>query len=93
MFVVTFCPFNIECNRGLRSMIFYDELVILECDSCHSLSCYFFRYPNLMRHQTGSLFESLLQGVIVGAVVSRGHCWSSCFKGSLFEQLAQRIII
>ena len=29
MFVVTFCPSNIECNRGLRSMVFYDELVIL----------------------------------------------------------------
>jgi len=52
MFVVTFCPFNIECNRGLRSMIFYDELVILECDSRHSLSRYFFRYPNLIRHHT-----------------------------------------
>ena len=45
MFVVSFCPFNIECKRGIRSMrsmIFYDELVILECDSRHSLSCYFF---------------------------------------------------
>ena len=42
MFAVTFCPFNIECSRGLRSMIFYDELVILECDSRHSLLCYFF---------------------------------------------------
>ena len=52
MFVVTFCLFNIGCNRGLRSMIFYGELVILECDSRHSLSCYFFRYPNLIRHQT-----------------------------------------
>ena len=44
MFAVTtanICHFNIECNRGLRSMIFYDELVILECDSRHSLSCYF----------------------------------------------------
>ena len=55
MFVVTFCPFNIECNRGLRSMIFYDELVILECDSRYSLSCYFFRYPNLIRHQTNTI--------------------------------------
>ena len=33
-------------------MIFYGELVILECDSRHSMSCYFFRYPNLIRHQT-----------------------------------------
>ena len=38
MFVVIFCPFNMECNRGLRSMIFYDELVILECESRHSFS-------------------------------------------------------
>ena len=52
MFVVTFCPFNIECNRGLRSMISYDELFILECDSRHSLSYYFFRYSNLIRHYT-----------------------------------------
>ena len=43
---------KIECNRGFRSMIFYHELVILECDSRHSLSCYFFRYPNLIRHPT-----------------------------------------
>ena len=33
--------FNIECYRGLRSMIFYDELVMLECVSRHSLSCFF----------------------------------------------------
>ena len=52
MFVVIFCPFNMECNHGLRSMIFYDELVIRECDSRHSLSLYFFGYPNLTRYHT-----------------------------------------
>ena len=52
MFVVKFCPFNIECNRGLRSMIFYEELVIPVCDSRHSLSLYFLPYPNLIRHHT-----------------------------------------
>ena len=49
---VIFCHFNIECKRGLRSMIFFDELVILERDSRHFLSCYFFRCPHLIRHQT-----------------------------------------
>ena len=49
MFIVTFCHFTFECNSGLRSMIFYDESVILECDS---LSLYFYRYPNLIRHHT-----------------------------------------
>ena len=38
----TFCHFNIGCKRGLRSMIFYDELVIPVCDSRHFLSLYFF---------------------------------------------------
>jgi len=52
MSAVTFCHFNIECNRALRSMIFYDELVILESDLRHSLSLYFFRYMNLIRHHT-----------------------------------------
>ena len=64
MFAVTFCPFNIECNRGLRSMIFYDELVILECDSRPSLSCYFFRYPNLIRHHTIPL-RMILEGISI----------------------------
>ena len=54
MFGVTFCPFNSEYNRGLRSMIFYDELVILVCDSRHSLSLYLLPYLNLIRHHTNS---------------------------------------
>ena len=61
MFVATFCPLNIECNRGLSSMIFYDELVILECDSRHSFSCYFFRYP--MRPQTTISYHNFKQHV------------------------------
>ena len=65
MFAVTFCPSNIECNRGHRLMIFYHELVILECDSRHCLSCYFFRYPNLIRHHTicNRVCYELIQGV------------------------------
>ena len=47
-----FLIYNIERKYGLRSMIFYDTKVIPECDSRHSFSCYFFRYPNLIRHHT-----------------------------------------
>ena len=52
IFTVTFCHFTFEWKRGLRSMIIYVELVISECDSRHSLSLYFLRYPNLIRHHT-----------------------------------------
>ena len=36
-----FVIYNIERKHGLRSMIFYDTKVIPECDSRHSLSCFF----------------------------------------------------
>ena len=73
IFVVTFCLFNIECNRGLRSRIFYDELVILECDSRQYLSCYFFRYPNLVWHQTIINSEDVFKNVMRGR--ERGRDW------------------
>ena len=47
-----FVIYNIEHNQGLRSMIFYDTKVIPECHSRHSLSLYFLRFPNLIRHHT-----------------------------------------
>ena len=56
MFAVTFCHFTFERNRGVRSMIFYDGLVIPECDSRHSLSVYCLPYPNLIRHHTIGMF-------------------------------------
>jgi len=52
LFIFRFVIYNIEHNHGVRSMIFYDEIVIPECDSRHSLSLYFLRYPNLIRHHT-----------------------------------------
>jgi len=44
----------------VRHPTIYDELVILECDSRHSLLCYFFRYPNLIRHQTSIFYPPCL---------------------------------
>ena len=41
-------------------MIFYDELVIQVCDSRHSLSLYFLRCPNLIRHHTIATLHELV---------------------------------
>ena len=56
MFAVTFYHFTFECNRGLRSMIFYDVIVISVCDSRHSLSSYVLLFNNLIRHHTNRDF-------------------------------------
>ena len=77
MFAVTFYPFNIECNRGLRSLIFYDELIILECDSRHSLLLYFFCYPNLIRHHTKKLHAQCTTEFITFSYMIHGK---PCFR-------------